>query len=109
MSDSHWNLVHQHRSGQIHSFTVERYGIVIEYDLVCGSDGEAHTVPRGLSVTGQAHSVVARLIAHLSRGLMPIEVDGDVQWMVNRTHTGWTVALLNPAGQSKHARSRQVV
>jgi hypothetical protein len=40
-------------------------------------------------------------MAHLSRGLMPIEVDGDVQWMVNRTRTGWTVTLLNPAGQSK--------
>ena len=59
------------------------------------------SVPRGLSITGQAHPVVARLIAHLSRGLMPIEVDGDVQWMVNRTNSGWCVTLLNPAGQAK--------
>jgi len=59
------------------------------------------SVPHGLSITRRAHPAVARLMAHLTRGLMPIEVDGDVQWMVNRTHTGWTVTLLNPAGQSK--------
>ncbi len=59
------------------------------------------TVPRGLSVSRQAHPVVARLIAHLTRGLMPIEVDGDVQWMLNRTNAGWTVTLINPAGQLK--------
>jgi hypothetical protein len=59
------------------------------------------STPRGLSITKQAHPVVARLMAHLSRGLMPVEVDGDVQWMVNRTKAGWTVTLLNPAGQSK--------
>ena len=59
------------------------------------------SVPRGLSITKHAHPVVPRLIAHLSRGLMPIEVDGDVQWLVNRTKAGWAVTLLNPAGQAK--------
>ena len=32
---------------------------------------------------------------------MPIEVDGDVEWLVNRNETGWMVTLLNPAGQDK--------
>jgi hypothetical protein len=32
---------------------------------------------------------------------MPVEVKGDVQWLVNRTATGWAVTLLNPAGQVK--------
>jgi hypothetical protein len=41
------------------------------------------------------------LLAHLTRGLMPIEVEGDVQWLVNKTEKGWTVTLLNPAGQFK--------
>lgn len=59
------------------------------------------SVPRGLSITRQAHPVLARLLAHLSRGLMPMEVDGDVEWMVNQTETGWTVTLMNPQGQSK--------
>lgn len=59
------------------------------------------SIPRGLTITKEAHPAVARLIAHLSRGLMPVEVDGDVQWMLNKTKTGWTVTLLNPAGQSK--------
>jgi hypothetical protein len=33
--------------------------------------------------------------------LMPSSVEGDVEWMVNRTETGWIVTLLNPAGQAK--------
>jgi hypothetical protein len=28
-------------------------------------------------------------------------VRGDVQWLVNKTPTGWVVTLLNPAGQVK--------
>ncbi|HVA49493.1 MAG TPA: hypothetical protein VNH11_24215 [Pirellulales bacterium] len=32
---------------------------------------------------------------------MPIEVRGEVNWLVNRTQTGWAVTLLNPAGQDK--------
>src|SRR5262249_8321646 len=43
------------------------------------------SVPHGLSITKQAIPVLPRLIAHLSRGLMPIEVAGEVQWLVNRT------------------------
>jgi len=45
--------------------------------------------------------VLPGLFAHLTRGLMPIEVRGDVNWLVNRTQTGWVVTLLNPAGQDK--------
>src|SRR5262249_17142441 len=59
------------------------------------------SVPHGLSIGRQAVPVVARLLAHLTRGLMPIEVEGDVQWLGNRTAGGWLVALLNPARQAK--------
>lgn len=59
------------------------------------------SVAHGLGIDRRTIPVVPRLIAHLSRGLMPIEVDGDVQWLVNRTQTGWLVTLLNPAGQEK--------
>jgi hypothetical protein len=58
-------------------------------------------VPRGLGIDRQALPVLPRLLAHLSRGLMPVEVHGDVEWLVNRTKTGWAVTLLNPAGQLK--------
>src|SRR6185369_5736141 len=37
------------------------------------------SVPRGLGVTKTAIPVVARLLAHVSRGLMPVEVEGDVE------------------------------
>jgi hypothetical protein len=59
------------------------------------------SVPRGLGIAGQAVPVVARLFAHLTRGLMPVEVDGDVEWLVNRSASGWLVTMLNPAGQMK--------
>jgi len=59
------------------------------------------SVPRGLGIDRAAVPAVARLFAHLTRGLMPVEVDGDVEWMVNRTASGWIVTLLNPAGQAK--------
>jgi hypothetical protein len=32
---------------------------------------------------------------------MPIEVDGDVNWLLNKNARGWMVTLLNPAGQQK--------
>ena len=59
------------------------------------------SLPRGLGVDKSAHPVVARLFAHLSRGLLPVEVAGEVEWLVSRSGTGWLVTLLNPAGQQK--------
>lgn len=59
------------------------------------------SVPRGLGIDKAAHPVLPRLFAHLSQGLMPVEVQGDVEWLLNRTTTGWLVTLLNPAGQDK--------
>jgi hypothetical protein len=59
------------------------------------------SAPRGLGIDRQALPVVPRLFAHLTRGLMPVEVHGDVEWLVNRTPSGWLVTLLNSAGQAK--------
>jgi len=59
------------------------------------------SLPRGLGIDQSAHPVLPRLFVHLTRGLMPVEVRGDVNWLVNRTETGWVVTLLNPAGQDK--------
>jgi hypothetical protein len=59
------------------------------------------SVPHGLTIGGQAHPVLPRLFAHLTRGQMPIEVHGDVQWLVNKNARGWMVTLINPSGQTK--------
>jgi hypothetical protein len=76
------------------------------------------SVPRGLGIDKGIHPVFPRLLAHLSRGLMPVEVAGRVEWLVNRTKTGWCVTLMNPAGQDKpqhgitptdYRRNQQVV
>jgi len=58
-------------------------------------------VPRAMGIDRRAVPILPRLIAHLTRGLMPVEVEGEVEWMVNRTSTGWLVTLMNPAGQDK--------
>jgi hypothetical protein len=58
-------------------------------------------VPRGLGIDRNVLPVVPRLMAHLTRGMMPVEVDGDVEWLVNRSDKGWLVTLMNPAGQVK--------
>ena len=59
------------------------------------------SVPHGLTIGRQAHPVLPRLFAHLTRGLMPVEVRGDVEWLVNKNAAGWMITLLNPAGAAK--------
>jgi hypothetical protein len=59
------------------------------------------SVPRGLGIDRQITPMMTRLMAHLTAGLMPVEVRGDVQWLVNRSDKGWLVTLLNPYGQNK--------
>lgn len=59
------------------------------------------SVPMGLGIDRSVHPVFPRLLAHLSRSLMPVEVAGDVEWSVNQTEKGYMVTLLNPYGQDK--------
>jgi hypothetical protein len=59
------------------------------------------SVPRGLGIDRRITPMMPRLLAHLTAGLMPVEVRGDVQWLVNRSEKGWLVTLLNPYGQDK--------
>lgn len=59
------------------------------------------STPRGLGIDRRATPLVARLFAHLTRGLMPVEVEGEVEWLVNRAANSWLVTLLNPAGADK--------
>ncbi|MHB0937990.1 MAG: hypothetical protein ACYDCO_21925 [Armatimonadota bacterium] len=59
------------------------------------------SVPHGLGINKEAVPVVPRLLAHLSRDLMPVEVEGNVEWLLNQRKDGWTVTLINPAGEQK--------
>jgi hypothetical protein len=59
------------------------------------------SIPRGLGIDGSAHPILAQLFASLTQGSTPIEVKGDVEWLLNRTETSWIVTLLNPAGAMK--------
>ena len=59
------------------------------------------SVPHGLGIDKEIHPIVPRLYAHLSRDLMPVEVEGNVEWLLNRQKDGWVVTLLNPNGDDK--------
>jgi len=55
-------------------------------------------VPRALGIDRRAVPLLPRLVAHLTAGLMPVEVEGDVNWMVNVNARGHMVTLEVPAG-----------
>jgi hypothetical protein len=43
----------------------------------------------------------AHLLAHLAADVVPVEVAGDVQHLINRTDRGWVVTLINNRGVYK--------
>lgn len=49
------------------------------------------------------HEGIEWLLAELGRRFAPVAVDGDIQWGVNRTPTGWLLYLINNAGVVKYA------
>ncbi|MSU43655.1 MAG: hypothetical protein EXS22_06415 [Pedosphaera sp.] len=59
------------------------------------------SIPNGLGVDSAAVPLVPLALAQARAGLMPVEVDGEVEWMLNRTGKGWVVTLFNPAGSAK--------
>jgi hypothetical protein len=59
------------------------------------------SIPLGLGIDQSASPAVALLIANVRQGLLPVDVRGDVEWLLNRTDKGWIVTLLNPAGCNK--------
>jgi hypothetical protein len=44
---------------------------------------------------------VAHLLAHLASEATPVKVEGDVEYMINRTARGWVVTLFNDNGVFK--------
>ncbi len=59
------------------------------------------SIPRGLGLDDSATPLVPLIIAHSRQGLLPVEVLGDVEWLLNRTADSWLLTLLNPAGINK--------
>lgn len=59
-------------------------------------------VPLGLGIDNRPTPLLGLLLRHLTEGLVPIKVTGDVEWVVNRLDGGgWLVALLNNRGVLK--------
>lgn len=59
-------------------------------------------VPLALGLDERPVSVLGPLMHHLTQGLMPVKVGGDVEWVLNRLDDGgWLVTLLNNRGVLK--------
>jgi hypothetical protein len=43
----------------------------------------------------------AHLLAHIFTDATPVKVSGDVEYLINRTNSGWVVTLLNNNGVYK--------
>ena len=59
------------------------------------------SIPRGLGIDASSTPLAALLLAHARQGLLPVEIEGEVEWLLNRTDAGWLVALMNPAGNNR--------
>ena len=44
---------------------------------------------------------VLQIMSELSDRYLPIEVEGDIEYMINRTETGWIIGLVNNHGVTK--------
>src|SRR5262249_49737741 len=59
------------------------------------------TVPDFLGEDERMTPLVAHLLAHLASDATPIDVKGDVEYLVNRNASGWVVTLFNDNGVLK--------
>jgi hypothetical protein len=58
-------------------------------------------VPDMLGLDERLTPFAAHLLAHLFSEATPVEVRGDVEYLVNRTERGWVVTLINNQGVYK--------
>jgi hypothetical protein len=59
------------------------------------------TLPDLLGVDERVTPFAAHLLAHVFSDATPVQVRGDVEYLINRTDNGWVVTLLNNNGVYK--------
>ena len=59
------------------------------------------TVPDLLGEDERMPPLVAHLLAHLASGATPVQVKGDVEYLINQNSNGWVVTLFNDNGVFK--------
>ena len=58
-------------------------------------------VPLGLGIDKRPVPILGLLMRRLAEGAVPVKVSGDVEWSINRTASGYVIALLNNRGVIK--------
>jgi hypothetical protein len=59
------------------------------------------TVPYMLGEDERLVPFAAHLLAHLATGATPVQVEGDVEYLINRNSRGWVVTIFNDNGVFK--------
>ena len=72
-------------------------------DELRGGSGRLDDKVRRMASGELRFPIVGKVLETLQDELMPVAVDGDVQWGVNRTRAGWLVWLINNKGVAKFA------
>lgn len=58
-------------------------------------------LPDWLGIDERMTPFAAHMLAHVFADATPVKVDGDVEYLVNRTSSGWVVTLVNNGGVFK--------
>ena len=58
-------------------------------------------LPDLLGVDDRVTPLAAHMLAHVFSDATPVKVRGDVEYLINRTNTGWVVTLFNNKGVNK--------
>jgi hypothetical protein len=58
-------------------------------------------IPLGLGIDQRPTPLLSFLMNHLAQGLVPVRVEGDVEWALNRADGLWILTLLNNRGTAK--------
>lgn len=65
-------------------------------------------IPKGLGINGEATPILSLLMIHLTQGLLPVKVDGNVEYFLSRLKDGWLVTLVNNEGVYKPQHGQMV-
>jgi hypothetical protein len=93
---------HSQRLGPGRVLATSGAGVPVAVERTRGRGRIVHVgIPLGLGIDGRASPLLARLLVHLRRGLLPVEVEGPVGYALNRNRHGWVLTLRDDRGPRK--------
>ena len=79
----------------------------VPQEFIDSADSYWSAKQKAVAAGRQTFPVYQRLLREIQGEYMPVTVEGDVQWGLNRTAKGWLVWLINNKGVTKYALEPQ--